>query len=119
GTAIAIPIPTTTTARARTSHRRVRARRSIRARTAAERSGAGGKSSSRPSATRACSSSAIRLPKSLERTRRARLDRALGDPERLRDLVLAQAGEKAQRDDQTLIEDEVARSEEHTSELQS
>src|SRR5262249_38860501 len=98
-----MPRPTTRTANATTSHARVTRRRAMRVRTARVTSGVGGMSSSRPRATRACSSSVIRLPEPLERTRGARLDRAFRDAERLCDLLLAQAGEIAERDHETLV----------------
>src|SRR5438093_4380161 len=103
GTAIAIPTPTTATASARTSQRRVRARRSIRSRTARLRFGVTGYSTSCPSATSACSSSVTALPQPFKCTRRARLHGPLRDPERLGDLLFAEADEVAKRDDDPLI----------------
>src|SRR3954447_18811908 len=75
----------------------------MRSRTASASGGVAGTSSSSPSRTSARSSSVIRLPQSLERTRGARLDSAARNVEYLRGFLLREADEVAQRDDRALV----------------
>src|SRR5204863_4624225 len=102
GTASAIPSASAPTTRANTAGRTQRLRCS-RSAIRGHASRDCGNSSSLPTATSARSSSVIRLPQPLERTRGARLDRSLRDAERLGDLGFGQAEEVAQRDDVALL----------------